>query len=176
VPENGWVASEGTVARWKPDFSNPGAELAQTFTKNGEHVGLYIAFYRNQKQDGELVNSMNQLVRTTNKDWVMTASGSMESDVGRQRISIRTAEMRSAREQIVAADWYWVDGRITSSDYAAKAYLGLAKLSGHGDDSALIAVFTPKPESGESGNEVLGRFAADMGESIHRALAEADRQ
>lgn len=176
APENGWVTSGSTVARWKPDFLNPSAELAQTFTKDGKHVGLYIAFYRNQKQDGELVNSMNQLVRSTNKDWIVTASGSMEADVGRQRIGIRTAEMRSAREQIVVADWYWVGGRITSNDYAAKAYLGLAKLSGHGDDSALIAIFTPKPETVESGNEVLGRFAADMGESIHRVLVEADRQ
>jgi EpsI family protein len=176
VPENGWSISGESISSWKPDFANPGAELKQFFKKDGQSVGLYIAYYRNQKQGGELVNSMNQMVLTTNKDWITTASGSRESDVGQKRISVRTTEMRSGYQQLVAANWYWVDGWMTSSDYAAKAYLGLAKLSGHGDDSALIAIFTPKPESGESGNEVLGRFTADMGESIRRALVEADRQ
>ena len=31
---------------------------------------------------------------------------------------------------------YWVDGRVTASDYVAKALLALAKLTGRGDDSA----------------------------------------
>jgi EpsI family protein len=175
-PANGWASSADSVSHWKPDFATPGAEHAQTFTKNGRRVGLYIAYYRNQKQGGELVNSMNQLVRSTNKTWIVTASGSMESAVGGQGARLRTTEMRSGHEQLAAADWYWVDGRITASDYAAKAYLGLAKLAGHGDDSALVAVFTPRTESGETANQVLGQFAADMGESIHRALVEADRQ
>lgn len=173
---NGWVATENSVSGWKPDFSNPSAELAQTFVKDGKQVGLHIAFYRDQKQDRELVNSMNQLVRSTNKVWTVTASGSMESDVGKQPISLRTAELRSGQTYLVAANWYWVDGRITASDYLAKAYLALAKLAGHGDDSALIAIFTPVSESGESGNEILGRFAADMGEAIQRTLVETDRQ
>jgi len=176
VPANGWVAAENPVSGWKPDFSIPSAEIAQTYTKDGKQVGLYIAFYRNQKQDSELVNSMNQLVRSTSKAWIVTASGSMESAVGNERISLRTAEMRSGREALVAADWYWVDGHLTANDYLAKAYLALAKLVGHGDDSALITIYTLAPDSGESGNELLSRFAADMGEAINRTLVEADRQ
>lgn len=173
---NGWISAEHAFSKWKPDFANPSADLQQFFTKDGKQVGLYIAFYRNQKQGSELVNSMNQLVLSTNKTWIAPISGSMETDVGRQRIGVRTAEMRSGHERLVAAKWYWVGGRITSSDYVAKAYLALAKLAGHGDDSALIAIYTPKPETGESGNAVLGRFAAEMGEAIGQALHEADRQ
>ncbi len=175
APVHGWVASAAPLA-WKPDFSDPRAELEQSFAKDGHQVSVYIAYYRDQKQDTELVNSHNQLVRTTNKAWTITASTHVETTVGAQAITVPVTELRSARDQIVVFKWYWVDGHITASDYMAKVYLALAKLSGHGDDSALITIFTPKTIAGEPGTEVLSGFAADMGASIQRALVAADAQ
>ena len=44
---------------------------------------------------------------------------------------------------------YWVDGRVTSSQYVAKARLAWSKLSGRGDDAALVVMYTPMLASGD---------------------------
>ena len=45
-------------------------------------------------------------------------------------------------ERLLTWRWYWVNGRLTTSNYLAKAYNAIDKLTGRGDDSAVIVVTT----------------------------------
>ncbi len=39
---------------------------------------------------------------------------------------------------------YWVAGHVTSSQYEAKALQAWSKLSGRGDDAALVVIYAPR--------------------------------
>jgi EpsI family protein len=68
---------------------------------------------------------------------------------------------------------YWIAGHVTSSQYVAKALTAWSVLSGRGDDSALIVIYTPNPEPGRQGRDTLHDFASAMSPAIERALAMA---
>jgi EpsI family protein len=68
---------------------------------------------------------------------------------------------------------YWVGGAVTSSQYMAKALQAWSKLSGRGDDAALIVIYTPRRSREDDSGSAVRAFARDMSPSIERALAAA---
>jgi EpsI family protein len=57
---------------------------------------------------------------------------------------VRTVVLRGQPPlRMLVWQWYWVNGRWTASEVMAKAYLALSRLTGNGDDSALIVLYTP---------------------------------
>ena len=175
-PANGWVEAPQATLGFKPHFVNPAAETGQTLAKAGQHVGLYVGFFRNQDQHSELVSHHNQLVTTTDKFWRRVGTGSGEAMLGSEAIRVRTGDLRGRDLDLVAWQWYWIDGRLTTSDYVAKAYLAIAKLMGRGDDSAVVVLFTPRLERPDVASKTLADFAREMGASIQAMLSEAERQ
>ena len=71
--------------------------------------------------------------------------------------------------------WYWIDGRLTASDARAKAYAALSRLTGRGDDSAVVVVYARKEQPGEA-EAALNAFIGDAGPGIASALAKARDQ
>ncbi|MFZ1245076.1 MAG: exosortase-associated EpsI family protein, partial [Azonexus sp.] len=63
-------------------------------------------------------------------------------------------------------------GRLTSSDIEVKWLSAWAMLTGHGDDSAIVVIYAPKPTA----DVLLPAFASELGDKIHRSLAEARRK
>ena len=61
---------------------------------------------------------------------------------------------------------YWVNGTLTSSDYWATAYGALHRLTGRGDDAAVITLYTTK----EQGPAVLDVFLAANSSAIAALL------
>jgi EpsI family protein len=175
VAANGWVPAPSPSLPFRPDYDHASAETTQAFRNGDAEVGVFVAYYRNQSQDRELVGHHNQIARTTNPVWVTTRAGYADARVGNDPQRVRTSELRGGGRRLVAWHWYWIDGRLTTSDAAAKLYLALAKLQGRGDDSAAIVIFTAAGESTEAAGRVLDRFAADMGGSIGRMLQDAER-
>ena len=177
-PTGGWTPSSQPDSQFKPHYRNPAAETRQAFSKDGVQVGVYIGFYRNQTQDSELVSHHNQIVVTTDQSWRRTGSGVADAMLGTNAIRVRVSRLRDARTegQLVLWHWYWIDGRQTTSDVIAKLYLALSRLTGQGDDSAVIVLFTPEAEHSDSGTVVLKAFAREMGPSIEDMLRKAERR
>ena len=71
------------------------------------------------------------------------AEGSDSVEWMGRRVPVDRAEILGSRVRLEVFRLYWVDGRTTSSQYVAKALLAWSKLSGHGDDAALIVMYTP---------------------------------
>ncbi len=69
----------------------------------------------------------------------VTAAG----DAARRRRERDQGRPGRRHERLLAWRWYWINGRLTTSNYLAKAYNALDKLTGRGDDSAVIVVTTP---------------------------------
>lgn len=160
----------------KPHFDNPSAEKHETFDSGKQQVGLYVAYYRNQDFDRKLVTSTNAVVTTTNPAWQLASSGTQALE-GNPRIArVKTFELihksGSTDDRYVAWQWYWVNGRFTSSEIEAKWLTAWSMLSGAGDDSAVVIVYAPKAVAAQA----LAAFSHDMADVIHASLARTQSQ
>jgi len=171
---DGWTPAPGTLATWKPHYKGFASEFQQTFAKGGRDVGLYIAYYRNQEKGRELVTSGNVLVAAEDWHWRRMASGSDSTDWAGRRASVDRAEIKAEGERVRLEVFrlYWVDGSTTSSEYVAKARLAWGRLSGRGDDAALVVMYTPVQDAGDSRATLRG-FASSMSPAIEQALVTA---
>lgn len=171
---NGWRDTAQKTARWRPHFVGPTAERSQGFEKGSLWVGLYLGYYRDQVQGAELVGSQNQLVVSNDSRWKKVAAGEQEIQLGGSPIRVRTAEIVGPGVRLRAWQWYWINGRLTSSDYAAKAYTVLDRLLGRGDHAAVVVVYAPMRDPRDTAaTDALSAFVADMAPGIAQRLDEA---
>jgi EpsI family protein len=165
----GWQAQPAAFIDWRPEYQQPDQQERLAFTKGDRSVGVYIAYYRNQTQGHELINTANQLVSSHNPDFSQVEWGSRPIDFDAHHVSVDTATVRAGSRHFVAWHWYWVDGHMSSNTYVAKAALAWSRLLGRGDDSAAIVIYAPK----ENGEQALEEFMRDMGPQLLQSLAAA---
>lgn len=160
-------SATGGWASWRPTVHGAAAQAHQVFEKDGRRVGVFIAVYRDQRQDRELVNSLNQMVPPADHQWRV---------LGQQRLSrsappgeVRVVRMTSADGPQLAWQWYWLGQLSTASDTLAKLDLARERALGRSDTSAWVVVHTP--DAGE-GRAVIEQFLAEMGPALDAALSE----
>ena len=170
----GWQVTDPGVHAWQPSFENYAASTLATFAKDGREVGVFLAYYRNQDEQRKLVSSNNALVRSDDSQWVVVGHGTREVSFNAQDIKVRTALLRGhPPARMIVWQWYWVNGRWTASDAMAKAYLALSRLTGNGDDSALIVLYTPLDGAGAGAGEAsLDDFVRSAGPAVDAALRQ----
>jgi EpsI family protein len=160
---------------YAPQFENPSAQLHQRAQRDGESLGLYVAYYRDQANERKLVSSDNTLVRNDDRVWQSLGFGSRRVVLDGGSVTVRTGRARSVDgTQIVAWEWYWVDGVLTSSDTLAKALIAWSQLRGRGDDAAAV-VFYAREQDGRDANATLDAFVRDTWPDV-RATLERARQ
>ncbi len=164
-----WPSAPVGVTDWRPRFANPSAELHRTFRDGNDAVGLFVGYYRNQNYGRKLVSSENVLVGTLDPAWTRIAETRHDITLNGQPVRVRAWELRGANgEELLVWQWYWINGRLTSSDTLAKAYTALARLQGQGDDSAVVVVYTRKDAAGSQ--SALERFIGAYAAPIEAAL------
>jgi exosortase A len=171
-PIAGWEASDSRLYGWQPSFENYAASSQASFEKDGQLVGVFLAYYRNQDDHHKLVSSTNVLVRNNDSLWAKVAGGTRAIPFDEQEIKVRTVVLRGEPPlRMLVWQWYWVNGRWTASEVIAKAYLALSRLTGNGDDSAVIVLYTPLNVDG-TGEVVLEDFVRSAGPAITAALRQ----
>jgi EpsI family protein len=168
-----WSAVDGGVMGWKPHYLHAVAERTQTFSRGGERVGLFIAYYRNQRQDSELIHTANGLLPPGSEHWRSVTSRMLPVHMGDARVSVQAVRLRSGAGDLAVWQWYWVAGQTTVSPYLAKALLLRARLTGRGDDSAGIVVYTPVQQPQDASERILADFVRASWPSILHALEQA---
>ncbi|EXI77232.1 MAG: exosortase A [Candidatus Accumulibacter appositus] len=171
-PIAGWQASASGLYGWQPGFENYSASSQASFTNGGHVVGLFLGYYRNQDEQRKLVSSTNVLLRNDDPLWAKVGGGTHAISFAGQEIKVRTVLLRGQPPlRMLVWQWYWVNGRWTASDVMAKAYLALSRLTGNGDDSALIVLYAPLAVDG-TGEAVLEDFVRSAGPAINAALRQ----
>jgi exosortase A len=169
---SGWNVA-ATFASWKPDYSTPSAEILSSYEKEGKLAGLYIAYYRNQDYQHKLITSTNSLASSTDNIWSVVTRGQFGTKLPTLPEKIRTAELlgrdTTPETRLVIWQWYWINGKLTSSDIEAKIHTALSRLRGKGDDSAVVMLYAPK----EKAADALPAFAAEAGPLINQILVSA---
>jgi EpsI family protein len=144
----GWTADGAQLAEWTPHYVNPSATAQRAYAGPGGTVGVYVAYYRAQNAERKLVNSLNGLVSHNERQWLVTANGTVTVDAAGTPVTLRTARLTgpqagtvAARPQLAARQVYWVDGRFVASDLQAKMAGAASRVRGHGDDGAVLVLY-----------------------------------
>jgi len=168
-----WEEQTPELSSWQPAFT-PSAAIFRGSYRNGEQqVGLHVAYYRKQDSKNKLVSSENMLARSNDSSWAVIQQGSTDIN----GMTVRTASLRrgsvgDGREQrLTVWRWYWVDGQLTASDIKAKLLTLKSRLSGRGDDGAIVVIYAPDAQPGGA-EAALSTFAPAVRDVLATALAE----
>jgi EpsI family protein len=135
-------------------------------------AGLFIGYYRNQDQQHKLVSSTNVLVTSDDPLWASVGSGKREIIVQPADDSRFARPLRAGDARVLVWQWYWVNGRWTASDALAKAYTAWSRLTGKGDDSAVIILYALQIQAGEARGHPRGTFARAAAPVIEKTLQQ----
>ncbi len=164
-----WQQSD-LLSSWKPVYVNPSAELHTAYRHDDKPVGLYIAYYRNQDYQRKLVTSTNTLASSSNHAWSVIRQGRTEINQAGLPANLRTAQLNgkdtNPETRLLVWQWYWINGKLTASDFEAKLLTAFSRLRGRGDDSAVIILYANQ----ESASETLPTFAMQAIGPINQML------
>lgn len=178
VAASGWATAQPpSLPAFKPAFSNAATEVHIELVKDGNPIGLYIGYYRNQRYDSKMVSSLNVLVRPGDDIWAQNSESVQTAAIGDADIQVRAAELRKAwlggpGVKLAAWQWYWVNGRHVVGDPQAKALTALSRLMGKGDDSAVVVVYAPDTEAGKA---AMTQFLREAGPAINSVLVDTQK-
>jgi EpsI family protein len=139
-------------------------------------VGVAIGYYEAQNTRRKLARITTPLFANEESHWVRTVMGERSAMIGdRARRIVETYAQAPGDRMIVAWEWYWVDGTVTSSSIVAKFLTGWSRLAHHRDDSAAVLLYTR--DTGDArGVETLRQFTRDAWPTIEAALRREARR
>lgn len=177
-PGAGW-AEATPIASWKPAYANPSADLQASYRNGDRTVGIYIGYYRNQNYERKLVTSTNLLTNYKDQVWSTVNQGQNQIDIPGQKLPVHWAELlgkdRTPAVRLKVWRWYWINGKLTANDVEAKLHTALSRLLGHGDDSAVVILYTPLEQTGGP-EATLQAFAGDALQNIAMLLQQTRDQ
>jgi exosortase A len=179
LAHGGWEILEDKFVDWQPAFVNPASTLSAVLTKDGKRVGVFIARYSCQSADSKLISSDNKLVKDFDKNWIQIGSYIRKVSIAGQQITVRDGNIRSQLAstggdslRLRVWHWYWIAGRMTTSDHLGKLWLAFLRLTGRSDDSAAIFVYAQEPDS----DAALADYLATAGVGITSLIEQAAAQ
>ena len=164
-----WTPSSGFVS-WKPHYRGFASELQQAYRSGEREVGLYVAYYRQQEKGRELITSGNLLTAREDWNWKQIDDGHDVVDWLGRTVQVDQSVLAGRSMSLQVFRWYWIGGRVTSSAYVAKALQAWSRLTGGGDDSALIVVYAREQPGANTSRDALRAFSQQMSPEIERML------
>lgn len=159
----GWKINDGSLAGWVPRYLNPTARLSQLYSNGPNRVELYIGYYRNQRQNAEMISSQNFLVHSVDKVWSSVSESLRALSANGNDFRIIETVIRGRDTRLLVWHWFWVDGIHTANPYWAKLLQARSQLLGRGDNSAVIVVSAQiKGDVNESAEQLRGFQTAMM--------------
>jgi len=111
-------------------------------------------------------------VRSSDRAWTKLAELPASAAIDGTTRTIVSARIRGAGDLLLAWKWYWIGGNLTANDAWAKAAIAWSKLTGRGDDSALVVVYTA---DGDAAAATLQSFVHDAWPSMAAMLMNPEK-
>lgn len=175
--QGGWQPA-AAFTPWVPHWVGADRQLHQSYTQAGRNVLLALDYYVTQRQDAELINSQNFMIRQKDPDWSNVGEGITTVDMGGGPRQVRQARLRGGNGQrLLVWQWNLIEGRPVVNDHFAKLLLASDRVRMKRDDGLSVLIATPYEEGAiEAAAATLARFAADMEPAIGRAVDRVDGQ
>lgn len=172
APAGAWTLEAEDPLGYRPTYSGHRGELLQFYRHaSGRQVGLYVAYYAEQREGAELVSWANRIAGEGPKAAWQTF-GEERDRLDSERV--RRAVIANQHGRIAVWYWYWSDGRIVTSDVRAKVMLALDHLTGRPDDAAFIAVFTSIDDQPDEVRPLIQSFLTDHRDSLEAELRRVE--
>ena len=175
-----WRGEPQPFTSWLPHYPSPRAALSQVYkpaaaAPDALPVALFIGYYDRQSRYGEMITYGNQIVLITDKEWSNVGEREAGLTIGDRGLKVVEAQVRGDGARFLVWKWYWINGRYTDNDYVAKALIAANVLTGRGDDSAAILLYTPVDiDRRDEAAERLRSFAAAALPVIEQRLGAAN--
>jgi EpsI family protein len=115
--------------------------VLRAYSSGDQIVGLYVGYYRSQRQGDTIHSPMNCL---PGAGWVPVQAGRMRiPTTGGGEVEVNRYLIQKGEERQVALYWYEGRGRTVASEYWSKAYLVWDAASRNRTDGALVRVLSP---------------------------------
>ena len=172
LPESyqGWELQTTPLTDWQPHYVGTHAQTIQTYRKQDKVVSVYLGYYRTQRQDAELINSQNFMVRQKHPVWNNVGERQHTISLRDKNETIQQTLLRSPDNRLLIWSWNNLGNTYTTNPYLAKLLLAKAKLLGQQDDGAVIVIATNYDGLPESAAPILQSFANDMLPAINASL------
>lgn len=175
-PAQGWQEAEAAFSDWEPHWVGMDARLVGHYRKGDRRVMLFVAWYGAQRQDAELINTQNYMIREKHPEWRQMRRALGEASLGTQAIPLAEAGLmaQGGNQRILAWQWHRINGKDGISPYRAKIDLTLDKLTGRSDAAAAIVVATPYTEDEKGAAATLRDFLTAHKAAFDAQLDKAD--
>jgi EpsI family protein len=174
APPNGWVMASPAMPPFRPHFIGAKHTLERTFERGGRTVGLFIAYYADQREGTELIAAKNSIIAPRNRSWIQISRSSVSESSS--DLDVVQTQLRGANNDMTTWHWYWAGGRWTTRPEIVKALQAFDKLLGRGDESAVIVLYIQSDIGRASANDVLREFYVDMVPTLGSVLSEVRRR
>jgi exosortase A len=173
--QGGWQADE-TFTDWVPHWIGADRQLRQSYTQDGRNVMLELNYYVTQRQDAELINSQNFMIRQKDDVWSNVGESVTNVTIAGAQRPVRQAKLKSFNGQrLLVWQWNLINQQPVVSDHKAKLVLALDRVSLKRDDGLSVLIATPYEDTDiQTAAATLARFAAEMEPAIARTLDQVD--
>jgi len=140
-----WVGEERYFDKEIYDTLGVDDSILRSYSSHdGQHIELYIGFYRSQ-QEGDLIHSPKNCMPGAGWRFIREEKLSIDSGTssGKQSILINSMLMQKGGEREVMFYWFQGRNRYISSEYMQKIYLIADSITQHRTDEAFIRIITP---------------------------------
>jgi exosortase A len=166
-PVQGWQEDETPFNDWLPRWIGMDAQLTRHYVRGADRVLLFVAYYGQQRQDSELINSQNLMVEQEHERWQNVGQRVRSLKIDGVPYRILEAKLRTDRgERILAWQWNRVMGRNDLHPLLIKLELALEKVFGGRDDGAAYIIAAPYDELPEDAERVLRDYLREMGAGL----------
>jgi EpsI family protein len=173
--QGGWQTSEAFTS-WTPHWVGADRKLRQSYAQAGRKVLLQLDYYVTQRQDAELINSQNFMVRQKDPLWSNVGETLASVRIDGQARQVRQAKLRGSNGQrLLVWQWNLINQQPTVNDHRVKLVLALDRVRMQRDDGLSVLIATPYEETElDAAAATLARFAADLAPAIGRTLDQVD--
>ena len=164
-----WSGPHATVDPWMPKY--PGAALQQRieYRRNQQTVQVFVAYYAQERQGAELVNSENVLFDRRKERRLGEAVETIALDDGTPW-AVRALRIHTEHGERLIWSWYVVAGQSTANPIIAKLYEARTRVFGTGSGSALIALATDDAEDLQVGRARLQDFLNSLRKPLNASV------
>ena len=161
---------------WVPHWVGADRQLRQPYTQAGRPVFMELNYYVSQRQDAELINSQNFMIRQKDPAWSNVGESLATVQIDGQSRQVRQARLRgSDGQRLLVWQWNLINQQPVVNDQVAKLVLALDRVRLRRDDGLSVLIATPYEETElKAAAATLADFAADMEPAIGRALDRVD--
>lgn len=132
-------------------------------------VGLYIGYYRSQRQGDTMHSPLNCL---PGAGWLPVSKTYRPIEVAQGRtITVNDLVIQKDLDRQVVLYWYQSHGRVVASEYLGRAYMALDAVRLNRTDGAMVRVIVPVDDRSPDGLQAASRAAVEFSRTMFPQLS-----